>query len=91
LHHERWDGHGYPLGLQGAAIPLIARIISVADAYDAMTSNRAYRRAMPHEVAIAEIERCSGAQFDPEVADSFSEGIEEYRDEMRDSGREVPE
>ena len=60
LHHERWDGRGYPLGLKGNDIPLIARIIAVADTYDAMTSDRAYRRALPHEVAVTEIERCSG-------------------------------
>jgi HD-GYP domain-containing protein (c-di-GMP phosphodiesterase class II) len=60
LHHERWDGRGYPLGLKGKDVPLIARIIAVADTYDAMTSDRAYRRALPHEVAVTEIERCSG-------------------------------
>src|SRR5262249_20915497 len=60
LHHERWDGRGYPLNLKGSDIPLIARIIAVADTYDAMTSDRSYRRALPHEVAVAEIERCSG-------------------------------
>ena len=59
LHHERWDGRGYPLGLKGNDVPLMARIIAVADTYDAMTSDRAYRRALPHEVAVAEIERCS--------------------------------
>ena len=52
LHHERWDGRGYPLGLKGNDVPLIARIIAVADTYDAMTSDRAYRRALPHEVAV---------------------------------------
>jgi response regulator RpfG family c-di-GMP phosphodiesterase len=81
LHHERWDGNGYPLGLRGTEIPLIARIIAVSDAYDAMTSNRAYRRALPEDVAVGEIERCSGAQFDPEVALAFTEGIEEFRAE----------
>src|SRR5690606_36392089 len=71
LHHERWDGRGYPLGLRGQEIPLIARIIAVADTYDAMTSDRTYRRALPHEVTVGEIQRCAGTQFDPEVADTF--------------------
>ncbi len=83
LHHERWDGKGYPLGLRGTEIPLIARIIAVADAYDAMTSNRAYRRALPEDVAVGEIERCSGTQFDPEVALAFTEGIEEFQEGRR--------
>lgn len=91
LHHERWDGKGYPLGLKGNEIPLIARIIAVADAYDAMTSNRAYRRALPHEVAVGEIERCSGTQFDPEVALAFTEGIEQFRSGQAAHGRRVPE
>jgi HD-GYP domain-containing protein (c-di-GMP phosphodiesterase class II) len=83
LHHERWDGNGYPLGLKGTEIPLIARIIAVADAYDAMTSNRAYRRALPEDVAVGEIERCAAAQFDPEVAMAFTEGIDEFRAEQK--------
>jgi HD-GYP domain-containing protein (c-di-GMP phosphodiesterase class II) len=91
LHHERWDGRGYPLKLKGADIPLIARIISVADTYDAMTSDRAYRRALPHEAATGEIERCSGTQFDPDVAATFNTQIEDYRDEQRDAGKQVPE
>jgi putative nucleotidyltransferase with HDIG domain len=91
LHHERWDGRGYPLGLARDGIPLIARIISVADCYDAMTSDRAYRRALPHEVTLSEIERCSGTQFDPDVAGSFVEGIEELREQARDSGERIPE
>jgi response regulator RpfG family c-di-GMP phosphodiesterase len=90
-HHERWDGKGYPTGIHGNEIPLIARIIAVADAYDAMTSNRAYRRALPHEVAIGEIERCSGAQFDPEVAAAFANGIEVYRERKRSDGQTIPE
>src|SRR6185295_11403583 len=84
LHHERWDGRGYPLKLKGHDIPLIARIISVADTYDAMTSDRSYRRALPHEVAVAEIDRCSSTQFDPEVAARFIEKIEGYREERRE-------
>ncbi len=91
LHHERWDGRGYPLGLKGENVPLIARIISVADTYDAMTSDRAYRRALPHEVAVAEVERCSGSQFDPEIAHSFASGIDDYREEQRSLGKKIPE
>ncbi len=91
LHHERWDGRGYPLGLTAQGIPLIARIIAVADAYDAMTSNRSYRLAMPHEVTIDEIDRCAGTQFDPDVAAVFTENIEALRDELRAAGRHVPE
>jgi HD-GYP domain-containing protein (c-di-GMP phosphodiesterase class II) len=91
LHHERWDGKGYPLGLDANNIPLIARIISVADTYDAMTSNRSYRKALPHEVSINEITRCSKSQFDPDVAGTFVSEIEAYRDRIRDSGKDVPE
>jgi response regulator RpfG family c-di-GMP phosphodiesterase len=91
LHHERWDGRGYPLGLAGKDIPLIARIISVADTYDAMTSDRAYRRALPHEVTVSEIERCSGTQFDPDIAGTFTERIELLREELRATGVEPPE
>jgi putative nucleotidyltransferase with HDIG domain len=67
-HHERWDGDGYPYGLAGAAIPIEARIVSVADAFDAMISDRPYRSAMPREAALAEVDRCAGSQFDPKVA-----------------------
>ena len=91
LHHERWDGRGYPLGLAGNDIPLIARIIAVADTYDAMTSDRAYRRALPHEVTVNEILRCSGSQFDPEVANVFTEQIDGLRSELVDSGAKIPE
>jgi response regulator RpfG family c-di-GMP phosphodiesterase len=91
LHHERWDGRGYPLGLAGNDIPIIARIISVADTYDAMTSDRAYRRALPHEVTISEIERCAGSQFDPEVSNTFVGRIDDYREERRAAGKENPE
>jgi response regulator RpfG family c-di-GMP phosphodiesterase len=91
LHHERWDGRGYPLKLKGPDIPLLARIISVADTYDAMTSDRSYRRALPHEVSIAEIERCAGTQFDPELSATFTDRIEPFRDELRAKGKKVPE
>ncbi|HRG98926.1 MAG TPA: response regulator [Polyangiaceae bacterium] len=91
LHHERWDGRGYPLGLKGNDVPVMARIVSVADTYDAMTSDRAYRRALPHEVALNEIDRCSTTQFDPEITDAWNEGIEEFREQQRADGVEVPE
>ncbi|HKP55214.1 MAG TPA: HD domain-containing phosphohydrolase [Polyangiales bacterium] len=91
LHHERWDGRGYPLGLRATGIPLIARIISVADAYDAMTSDRAYRRALPHSVTMTEIQSCAGSQFDPDVAGEFSEAIEAYRHERKEKHENVPE
>ena len=91
LHHERWDGRGYPLGLKGNDVPLMARIIAVADTYDAMTSDRAYRRALPHEVAVNEIERCSGSQFDPEVSATFVKWLDEFREELLSKGSHVPE
>ena len=91
LHHERWDGKGYPLGLNGEEIPMMARILSVADAYDAMTSSRAYRRALEHSVAVAELERCMGSQFDPHVVEAFLAGIARYRDECDARGIPVPD
>jgi len=90
-HHERRDRKGYPLRMKGEEIPVIARIISVADTYDAMTSDRSYRSALPHEVAINEIERCAESQFDPAVAHPFLEGIERDREERQDRGEPVPE
>jgi diguanylate cyclase (GGDEF)-like protein/PAS domain S-box-containing protein len=70
-HHERWDGKGYPRGLKGEEIPVICRILAVVDAYDAMTSDRIYRKAMSIESALAEIKRNSGTQFDPHVVEVF--------------------
>ncbi len=70
-HHERWDGRGYPDGLAGEDIPLGARIFSVCDTFDAMTSDRPYRRALPFDDAVSEIEAGAGTQFDPEVVRSF--------------------
>jgi HD-GYP domain-containing protein (c-di-GMP phosphodiesterase class II) len=84
-HHEWFDGGGYPRGLSGQNIPLVGRIVAVADAYDAMTSDRAYRRALRHEVAMAEIERCAGTQFDPEIADAFAKLITDWRKQMREA------
>jgi HD-GYP domain-containing protein (c-di-GMP phosphodiesterase class II) len=72
-HHERWDGLGYPTGCAAEAIPAEARVLAVADAFDAMTSDRPYRPALTPFSAIAELERCAGAQFDPEVVAVFAE------------------
>ncbi|GAB6107427.1 bifunctional diguanylate cyclase/phosphohydrolase [Fusibacter bizertensis] len=76
MHHEKWDGSGYPLGLKGKEIPLECRILSLVDSYDAMTNDRPYRKALSIEVAIAEIKRCSGTQFDPEMVEIFCAFIE---------------
>ena len=75
-HHERVDGKGYPGNLRGSEIPLGARIIAVADSFDAMTSDRPYRPALPAEQAVEEVERCAGTQFDPEVVRAFVEAWE---------------
>ncbi len=74
-HHEKWDGTGYPRKLKGAEIPLEARILAIADTYDAMTSSRSYREGLPKEVAIAEIIRCKNTQFDPDLVDIFVEKV----------------
>jgi len=74
-HHERWDGSGYPDGLPGDQIPLGARIIFVADAYDAMTSERVYRRRVLADEAVAELQRCAGTQFDPEIVDALADEL----------------
>ena len=70
-HHERWDGKGYPKGLKGEAIHWKARIITIADAYDAMTSERPYRKAFSEEDTVEEIKKNAGAQFDPDIARVF--------------------
>ncbi|MDP3790577.1 MAG: HD domain-containing protein [Candidatus Omnitrophota bacterium] len=71
-HHERFDGGGYPdPGMMGTSIPIGSRIISVADAYDAMINDRPYRKAMTKDVAVAELKRCAGTQFDPAVVNAF--------------------
>ena len=84
-HHERYDGKGYPSGIAGKDIPLMGRIICLADCFDAMTSNRTYRKALPLEVALSEIRRCSGTQFDPELAETFLRiAPDEFRALLRD-------
>jgi len=70
-HHERFDGSGYPHGLRGSRIPLLGRILAVADAYSAMTSDRPYRSGLTRKEAIAELQSCSGTQFDPEIVEAF--------------------
>ena len=70
-HHERMDGGGFPDGLVGAQIPIEARIVAVVDAFDAMTTNRAYRPSRTPADAVDELRRCAGRQFDPEVVEAF--------------------
>ena len=76
-HHERWDGTGYPVGLKGEEIPLLSRILAVVDAYDAMTEERIYRKAMPREQAMEELNKNAGTQFDPYIAALFIDCIKE--------------
>jgi putative nucleotidyltransferase with HDIG domain len=75
-HHERWDGSGYPDGLAGEKIPLVSRIVSCCDAYNAMTTDRPYRKALPVEVALTELRTCAGSQFDPRVVEALSAVVE---------------
>jgi len=87
-HHEKWDGSGYPDGLTGASIPLAARIVAMADYYDALTSNRCYRSALSHEVASQMIHDNSGSHFDPDVVQAFGTlggQFEEIRNAMQDA------
>ncbi|MCC6579208.1 MAG: HD domain-containing protein [Phycisphaeraceae bacterium] len=87
-HHERYDGKGYPTNLAGEQIPLMGRVICLADCFDAMTSNRTYRKALPLEVALAEIRRCAGTQFDPRLAECFLEvGADRFRELLAEQER----
>jgi HD-GYP domain-containing protein (c-di-GMP phosphodiesterase class II) len=85
LHHENWDGTGYPHGLVNEKVPLSARIVHVADAYDAMTSDRPYCRGMSHEEAVAVLQRFAGTQFDPRIVQLFCgiDGISKRQREMQ--------
>jgi len=74
-HHERWEGTGYPDLLRGTSIPLGARLIAIADAYEAMTSVRPYRGKMSADEALAELERCAGTQFDPALVELFAKAV----------------
>lgn len=78
-HHENYDGSGYPFGISGTEIPIGARIISIADTYDAMTSDRPYRKALSHEEAVQEIMRCKGTQFDAKIIDTAFDVIQNLR------------
>jgi HD-GYP domain-containing protein (c-di-GMP phosphodiesterase class II) len=83
-HHERFDGKGYPGGLAGRDIPQMGRLICLADCFDAMTTTRTYRQAMPLEAALADIRRCAGTQFDPGLTESFLNiGTDRLREVLR--------
>ena len=77
--HERWDGGGYPDGLAGEEIPLGSRIVAVCDSFDAIVTDRAYRRGRSPEEALAELRRCAGTQFDPQVVAAFALALERTR------------
>ena len=83
-HHERYDGHGYPGRLKGEEIPYLARITSVADTFDAMTSKRSYRDSMTIEKVISEFEECKGTQFDPKIADVFLDILKNHYNELKE-------
>lgn len=87
-HHERFDGLGYPEGIKGDAIPLYARMILIADTFDAMTSTRPYRLALEKETAFRELERCSGTQFDPYLVDCFIRVMRRFESSKKTSERE---
>jgi putative nucleotidyltransferase with HDIG domain len=88
-HHERWDGQGYPRGLAGQQIPLLARVFAVADTYDAITSDRPYRRARGHAAAMAEMRRVAGQQLDPQIVAAFAELSELELRQLTDRCRNV--
>jgi HD-GYP domain-containing protein (c-di-GMP phosphodiesterase class II) len=81
-HHERWDGSGYPVGLEAEAIPELGRLVAVVDAFDAMRSARSYREGRNSETVRAEIEKCAGTHFDPEMAKAFLKIDLTHYDEM---------
>jgi len=90
-HHERWDGTGYPNGLAGEQIPLAARIVSVADVYDALATRRTYKQAMPHKDCVAIIQEGWGTQFDPDLVEAFSKIEDSFHQISRQYGECLPE
>ncbi|MGA2640785.1 MAG: HD domain-containing phosphohydrolase, partial [Spirochaetia bacterium] len=91
-HHERWDGTGYPSGKKGEQIPLSARIVTLADVYDALTSKRTYKEAFPHEEAVNVIMSERGTHFDPDIVDVFGQNLDTFRRiRMLESFKEHPE
>jgi HD-GYP domain-containing protein (c-di-GMP phosphodiesterase class II) len=81
-HHEWWNGQGYPFGIKGEEIPIECRLLAIADAYEAMTSVRPYRRAFSHEEALAELIKNSGTQFDPKLLKKFLQMVESHPSEL---------
>jgi putative two-component system response regulator len=79
FHHEHWDGTGYPNGLKGKEIPLSARIVAIADVYDALTSDRPYKKAFSHEDAVAIIQKEREKHFDPDIVDAFIQNHEAFK------------
>ncbi len=88
-HHEKWDGTGYPNRLAGEAIPWVARVVAICDVFDALTSARPYKRAWPVNEAQAEIQRCRGSHFDPQITDVFLSNFEEILRVKRHAEREL--
>lgn len=82
-HHERWDGAGYPMGLNGNEIPFVSRIFAIIDAYDAMTHDRVYRKAICHKEALDELKKCAGTHFDPKLVEIFAEMVSCSIDETK--------
>ena len=89
-HHERWDGQGYPSGTRNGEIPLVGRIVSVADTFDAMTTERPYKKPMPVEKAVKIIEEERGGQFDPDVVEAFTGSLGEILESIKTMGGTSP-